>query len=45
MSDTTLVKAEINDEPNIGDYFALLKPESNDTSCLHGFSGDYCGAG
>jgi len=26
MSDTTLVKAEINDEPNIGDYFALLKP-------------------
>ena len=26
MSDTTLVKAEINDAPNIGDYFALLKP-------------------
>ena len=26
MSDTTLVKAEINDEPNIGEYFALLKP-------------------
>ena len=26
MSDTTLVKAEINYEPNIGDYFALLKP-------------------
>jgi len=26
MSDTTLAKAEINYEPNIGDYFALLKP-------------------
>ena len=26
MSDTSLVKAEINYEPNIGDYFALLKP-------------------
>ena len=26
MSDTTLVKSKIYDEPNIGDYFALLKP-------------------
>ena len=26
MSDTTLVKTEINYEADIGDYFALLKP-------------------